>query len=191
MVVNNWQVLMTAYVIVTGSQWTSIFFVLFYITSLVVITIVIAFVLDTFHFHIQYKHRFGDDDLSVKIQIKVCLSQSEAQYFEQKRSIRGHHTLVRWPASLITRLASGGNQRRPDTIVINVGEPEFATMETPNIAPPFPDYHHHVQGTETTTTPATCFQFLGTKLRDKFGYNIRMYSEEISHWVEDMENESQ
>ncbi|KPM06411.1 Ion transport protein-like protein 2 [Sarcoptes scabiei] len=67
MVVNNWQIPMQAYVIVTENSWSQLFFITFYVISLVVITIVISFVLDTFNFHIEYKHRFGPSDSSILI----------------------------------------------------------------------------------------------------------------------------
>nr|XP_027195298.1 two pore calcium channel protein 1-like [Dermatophagoides pteronyssinus] len=83
MVVNNWQITMNAYVIVTGNRWSYIFFIAFYIITLVVITIVVSFVLDTFNFHIEYKHRFGpDDSMSVQISVEVPINQQEFDYYQ-------------------------------------------------------------------------------------------------------------
>ncbi|XP_044739100.1 two pore calcium channel protein 1-like isoform X2 [Chrysoperla carnea] len=55
-VVNNWFITMTAYAIVM-SPWSRIFFMLFYICMLVVITIIVASVLEAFRFRIQYKRQ--------------------------------------------------------------------------------------------------------------------------------------
>lgn len=95
---------MNAYVIVTGNRWSYIFFIAFYIITLVVITIVVSFVLDTFNFHIEYKHRFGPDDssklfdffkiwlidffrlqfsiVSVQISVEVPINQQELDYYQ-------------------------------------------------------------------------------------------------------------
>lgn len=61
MVANNWQIIMRSYIIVSQTNLASLFFLGFYLASLLVMTILIAFVIDTIQFQIEYKHRFGDD----------------------------------------------------------------------------------------------------------------------------------
>lgn len=55
-VVNNWFITMTAYAYV-ANPWSRIFFMLFYICMLVVLTIIVASVLEAFRFRIQYKRQ--------------------------------------------------------------------------------------------------------------------------------------
>ncbi|RWS03249.1 two pore calcium channel protein 1-like protein [Dinothrombium tinctorium] len=58
MVVNNWYVLMDGYAYKT-SEWSRLYFMFFYIITLIVITVVVAFVLDAFLFRIQYARKMG------------------------------------------------------------------------------------------------------------------------------------
>jgi two pore calcium channel protein 1 len=54
--VNNWYVIMEGYALTTkGGDWSRIFFMSFYVFSMVVVTIVVAFILEAFLFRIQYK----------------------------------------------------------------------------------------------------------------------------------------
>ena len=54
-VVNNWFVIMEGYAIATGSDWSRIFFMSFYIFTMIVMTIIVAFILEAFLFRIQFK----------------------------------------------------------------------------------------------------------------------------------------
>lgn len=55
-VVNNWFVLMTGYATVVHPL-SRIYFILFYLTTMIVLTIVVASVLEAFRFRIQYKRQ--------------------------------------------------------------------------------------------------------------------------------------
>lgn len=55
-VVNNWFIIMNAYAIV-AHQSSRIYFMLFYLFTMVVLTIVVASVLEAFRFRIQYKRQ--------------------------------------------------------------------------------------------------------------------------------------
>lgn len=61
MVANNWHIIMGGYALVS-SEWSRLYFMVFYIITMVVITIVVAFVLEAFLFRIQYKKKMGDID---------------------------------------------------------------------------------------------------------------------------------
>ncbi len=54
-VVNNWYVIMEGYAIATEKDWSRIFFMSFYVFTMIVITIIVAFILEAFLFRIQYK----------------------------------------------------------------------------------------------------------------------------------------
>lgn len=55
-VVNNWFIVMNGYASVVHPA-TRIYFILFYLTTMVVLTIVVASVLEAFRFRIQYKRQ--------------------------------------------------------------------------------------------------------------------------------------
>ncbi|XP_017772430.1 PREDICTED: two pore calcium channel protein 1-like isoform X2 [Nicrophorus vespilloides] len=60
-VVNNWFIIMDAFAHVTN-QYSRIFFMLFYLYTMVVLTIVVASVLEAFRFRIQYKRQTSKRD---------------------------------------------------------------------------------------------------------------------------------
>eukprot|EP00092_Neocalanus_flemingeri_P018250 GFUD01019751.1.p1 GENE.GFUD01019751.1~~GFUD01019751.1.p1 ORF type:complete len:800 (-),score=175.20 GFUD01019751.1:41-2440(-) len=76
-VVNNWSIIMEAHVTVTGSGWTRLYFITFYLFTLVVLTIVVAAVLEAFLFRIQYKKALKKEDESVKLKATVSLTVGE------------------------------------------------------------------------------------------------------------------
>ena len=78
-VVNNWSIIMEvlqlqlestgiltsvfqAHVVVTETGWTRLYFITFYLFTLVVLTIVVAAVLEAFLFRIQYKKALKKED---------------------------------------------------------------------------------------------------------------------------------
>jgi len=60
-VVNNWYILMEGYAW-TVSQWSRLYFMIFYITTMLLLSIVVASVLDGFIFRITYKQQMSKDD---------------------------------------------------------------------------------------------------------------------------------
>ncbi|CAB3984417.1 two pore calcium channel 1 isoform X3, partial [Paramuricea clavata] len=55
-VVNNWHVIMEGFVIAT-TEWSRIYFMVFYVVILVVMTIVVAYILDAFVFYIEFRKK--------------------------------------------------------------------------------------------------------------------------------------
>lgn len=60
-VVNNWFIVMDAYASVTN-KFSRLYFMLFYLFTMVVLTIVVASVLEAFRFRIQYKQQTSKKD---------------------------------------------------------------------------------------------------------------------------------
>lgn len=60
-VVNNWFILMNAYAAVVHPI-TRIYFITFYLFTMIVLTIVVASILDAFRFRIQYKKQTSKRD---------------------------------------------------------------------------------------------------------------------------------
>lgn len=60
-VVNNWFIIMNAYAYV-ANQWSRIYFMVFYLFTMVVLTIVVASVLEAFRFRIHYKRSTSKRD---------------------------------------------------------------------------------------------------------------------------------
>lgn len=55
-IVNNWFILMNSYAFVV-SPWSRAYFMLFYLSTMIVLTIVVASILEAFRFRIQYKRQ--------------------------------------------------------------------------------------------------------------------------------------
>ncbi|GFV56389.1 two pore calcium channel protein 1 [Trichonephila clavipes] len=79
MVVNNWFIIMNGYASV-ATGWTRLYFMSFYIVTMVVINIVVAFVLEAFLFRIQYKRLTGDMDKETLVRVDVGLNQREIEF---------------------------------------------------------------------------------------------------------------
>ncbi|GBP62933.1 Two pore calcium channel protein 1 [Eumeta japonica] len=77
-VVNNWFILMNAYASVVG-QFSRIYFMVFYLFTMVVLTIVVASVLEAFRFRIQYKRSTTKRDEEKLLHEEVHTSWEEAQ----------------------------------------------------------------------------------------------------------------
>lgn len=65
-VVNNWFIIMEGYVAVT-SEWSRLYFMIFYLVMMVVMSVVVAFILEAFTFRMEYNHTVlqdadGDED---------------------------------------------------------------------------------------------------------------------------------
>ncbi|XP_065190162.1 two pore channel protein 1-like [Sycon ciliatum] len=78
MIVNNWFVIMDGYVSET-SEWARVYFMMFYLMSLMVVNIVVAFILDAFLFRIESQKDGSaalEGDLSL---VEISLSQDEVQ----------------------------------------------------------------------------------------------------------------
>jgi two pore calcium channel protein 1 len=70
-VVNNWFILMNAYAAVVHPV-TRIYFILFYLFTMIVLTIVVASILDAFRFRIQYKKQTSKRDGELKLSAEQC-----------------------------------------------------------------------------------------------------------------------
>lgn len=60
-VVNNWFILMNAYAIIVG-HYTRAYFMIFYLITMIVLTIVVSSFLEAFRFRIQYKQTTSKHD---------------------------------------------------------------------------------------------------------------------------------
>lgn len=78
-VVNNWHIIMEGYAWKDG--WSRIYFMLFYLLTLVVLTIVIASILEAFLFRIQYKIILNKEDefQMMSAMVMVALDQLETE----------------------------------------------------------------------------------------------------------------
>lgn len=79
-VVNNWFIIMEGYA-VHVSEWTRAFFMMFYIVSMVVMNIVVAFVLDAFIFRIQYRRAMKLDNIDDHGMQQIDVGLTEDEFF--------------------------------------------------------------------------------------------------------------
>jgi two pore calcium channel protein 1 len=77
MVVNNWFIIMEAYASVTDHQSSRIFFMVYYIFTMVVVTIIVTFILEAFLFRIQYKKTMHKDDEIKELSTNITLDREE------------------------------------------------------------------------------------------------------------------
>lgn len=92
-----WLATMEAYAIVSGTNWVRLFFGLYYLSSIIVMNIVIAFILESFLFHINYRIKMGDhgDDTNL-FTVSVTLPSFEADFLRDNlRSRRDTRKLNR------------------------------------------------------------------------------------------------
>ncbi|XP_066018881.1 two pore channel protein 1 isoform X2 [Pocillopora verrucosa] len=76
-VVNNWFIIMEGLVYLT-SDWARVFFMSFYIVTMVVMTIVVAFILEAFLFRIEYrKEHPADEKEDMKIRMEIIVTYEE------------------------------------------------------------------------------------------------------------------
>ncbi|KAJ7382109.1 Two pore calcium channel protein 1 [Desmophyllum pertusum] len=76
-VVNNWFIIMEGIVFMT-SDWARIFFMSFYIVTMVVMTIIVAFILEAFLFRIEYrKEHPTDEKVDMKIRKDISVTYEE------------------------------------------------------------------------------------------------------------------
>ncbi|CAH0546809.1 unnamed protein product [Brassicogethes aeneus] len=78
-VVNNWFIIMDAYAWVSKNTYSRLFFMFFYLLTMVVITIVVASVLEAFRFRIQYKKQTSKRDEEQMLHEKVVLDWNSMQ----------------------------------------------------------------------------------------------------------------
>ncbi|XP_022096236.1 two pore calcium channel protein 1-like [Acanthaster planci] len=100
-VVNNWHVIMFG-IAHTTTEWSRIYFILFYLSSLVVVTIIVTFILEAFVFRMQYGQRNSqaDEEFVSSITSEMTLSLQELDRFyppESRNSVplAVLHTMLR------------------------------------------------------------------------------------------------
>ena len=82
MVVNNWHIIMEGYAQVTGSDWSRIFFMTFYLFTMVVVTIIVAFILEAFLFRIEYKQKMNKDEEMKQLSEVITLNREEIFFLD-------------------------------------------------------------------------------------------------------------
>uniref|UniRef100_A0A6G1S7J6 Two pore calcium channel protein 1 n=1 Tax=Aceria tosichella TaxID=561515 RepID=A0A6G1S7J6_9ACAR len=94
-----WLATMEAYAIVSQTNWVRLFFGLYYLGSIIVMNIVIAFILESFLFHIHYRNKMGNsgDDTNL-FTVSVTLSSFEVDFLREnltsKRDTRKLNQIV-------------------------------------------------------------------------------------------------
>ncbi|CAG9770850.1 unnamed protein product [Ceutorhynchus assimilis] len=85
-VVNNWFIIMDAYAAVAQAPYSRLFFMCFYLFTMVVLTIVVASVLEAFRFRIQYKQQTSkrDEELMLHEEVLVDWNSLERQVGDPK-----------------------------------------------------------------------------------------------------------
>ncbi|XP_029427700.1 two pore calcium channel protein 1 isoform X3 [Rhinatrema bivittatum] len=77
-VVNNWYIIMEGVTSQT-SHWARLYFMIFYIVTMVVLTIIVAFILDAFVFHMNYSRKNQDPEDEKGITLEKEILKEEVQ----------------------------------------------------------------------------------------------------------------
>jgi len=80
-VVNNWYIVMEGYAW-TVSHWSRLYFMTFYIVTMLLLSIVVASVLDGFIFRITYKQQMSKDDENRLVEKHVSITADEFQHIK-------------------------------------------------------------------------------------------------------------
>jgi len=82
-VVNNWYIIMEGHAMMT-TKFSRIYFISFYLVMMVVLTIIVAFILDTFLFRIQYKRSMDKSSEQNMLRNEVSLTSDEIAFCYQE-----------------------------------------------------------------------------------------------------------
>jgi len=85
-VVNNWYVIMEGHRIASGSRLSRLYFITFYLVTMCLLTVVIAFILDTFLFRMRYKREMDKKTEQKMLRREVALSTDEIDFCYSTRS---------------------------------------------------------------------------------------------------------
>ncbi|CAH3104124.1 unnamed protein product [Porites lobata] len=95
-VVNNWFIIMEGVVQMT-SDWARIFFMSFYIVTMVVMTIIVAFIIEAFLFRIQYRREHPNDeeeDMNIRREITITYEELLALGEEYVTDVEPHQPVL-------------------------------------------------------------------------------------------------
>ncbi|XP_074641111.1 two pore calcium channel protein 1-like isoform X2 [Tubulanus polymorphus] len=100
-VVNNWFIIMEGYAYVC-SEWSRIYFMVFYLNMMVVMNVIVAFLLEAFLFRIQYRRHMSCQDIDehAKIMIDVQLASTELAVIQSPSVILNSYYLMNMQLNL-------------------------------------------------------------------------------------------
>lgn len=78
---------MEGHALTSGTDWSRLFFMAFYVFTMIVMTIIVAFILEAFLFRIQYKNLMNKHDGRF-CNVLVLQFGCNKQQFQSKRSWR-------------------------------------------------------------------------------------------------------
>jgi len=152
MVVNNWFILMEGYSYVT-TGWSRVYFMTFYICTNIIITIVVAFVIEAFLFRINYRRKMGD--MIDTVTLEQTLSEPEMTFCESPQAFdlaKLAKILKHYPnTSVSTESSWTGGQAIP---MPSMGNGSRSTMV-----------------------------YRGVGKRNKFAFCLRMYADQVVDWI--------
>lgn len=115
-VVNNWFIIMEGYAKAV-SEWTRTYFMMFYIVMMVVMNIVVAFVLESFMFRIQYRRQLALEDIEADHglqKVEVTLNEQELQMCSDERAALTGYYITEHDANFEKIVFCGERRRKRD-----------------------------------------------------------------------------
>lgn len=197
-----WLAVMNAYVIVAKSQWIRVYFGLYYLCNIVVMNIVVAFILESFLFRINYRSKMGDkcDDANL-FTVSVTLSSNEVDFLYRSlkpdQEDKSFSMIMR--AFIMTK----------ESCIDENDESQLISNQTYSYDEESGKLHTLISLSPTSTSrlppnsPAThrskkslfdgqfYFIFQAEQIRNKFSFTLKMYANEVEGWLAEAERADQ
>lgn len=154
-VVNNWFILMNAYA-VTVSTYTRAYFMIFYLITMIVLTIVVSSFLEAFRFRIQYKKSTTKHDGKYNIAKIVFIIDNCCKYFNNFFNITEEKMLH-------------------EQVELNWEDWRLLIQDNPQLNEQISDF---LQPGATNTRI-----FIGSRPRTREILQRKMYTQEIDEWL--------
>lgn len=211
-----WLATMNAYAIVFESQWVRLFFGLYYLCSVIVMNIVIAFILESFLFRIHYRSKMGNncDDTNL-FTVRVTLSSMEVDFLRKTLSSYNLDKNLDRISKSLTReksinksadfengetAALLGSSKQPDKLARKSAKQlaQISNNKEFNESPPSMKRERDMRDSPTDSIMNGVggdnrwyVIYQAEQIRNKFSFTMKMYADEVEGWLAEAERADQ
>jgi len=199
-----WLTTMSAYSIVAESDWIRIFFGFYYLCSIIVMNIVIAFILESFLFRIHYRSKMGNncDDTNL-FTVQVTLSSYEVDFLRKNYNSFARDKNMEAMLRTIKRKRLISNEITDEegekVSLLNNAKPGLKTSSQSGFLPAGKVEAANKNGGSSskmneTSTGADRRWYLiyqAEQIRNKFSFTMKMYADEVEGWLAEAERADQ
>lgn len=210
-----WLATMNAYAIVSQSQWVRLFFGLYYLCSVIVMNIVIAFILESFLFRIHYRSKMGNncDDTNL-FTVRVTLSSMEVDFLRKTLSSYNLDKNLDRIAKTFTRDRAASNKEvdfesdGEKVALLGTGQHDARSARQsakglPKISdkglagspqsmkPKRPPSNRRDSERSGGAENRWYVIYQAEQIRNKFSFTMKMYADEVEGWLAEAERADQ